>query len=340
MFYILTKVEMTVKSYAVLPLAYSLTISLPLYGSSLNKAAHAGDVQRVAQLIQAGADVNQEGTPLHAAIKGSQTDFVTKMGPLILEGNTGVILTLLRSTKSRYIEVVQALLQAKANANVQIAGLITPLHYAAINGCSEIAMALIKFGAKLELRTIWGTTPLHCAATQGHADIVNILLCAGSQVNVQDNYGRIPLYWAARNGHTNIVQMLIRAGSDIDTPNDIGESPVHETAQNYSGTQKNKSNIVRMLFSLGACLPDITQIRASLPTADQNRQAARQLIKDNAYVAHRWTWSVRNTLLAREQDTQQALPPEIVQLICNFATNAEPKGPKSTLDWLYYYCGY
>ena len=97
--------------------------SVSIYSMDIFEAARTGNIDRVRELIAAGANVNQQDidgwTPLHlAAYNGHQA-------------------------------VVQALIAAGADVNQQDNDGRTPLHRAACYGHQEVVQALIAAGANV-----------------------------------------------------------------------------------------------------------------------------------------------------------------------------------------------
>ena len=76
------------------------------------------------------------------------------------------------------------------------AGGLTPLLYAAREGCVECVKHLVAGKADLNLPDPEGITPLIMAVTNGHFDTGAYLLSAGADPNKWDWWGRTPLYEA------------------------------------------------------------------------------------------------------------------------------------------------
>lgn len=62
----------------------------------------------------------------------------------------------------------------------------TALHYAALNGQSEIVQILADEGADINKQDALGYTALHRAAAQGHLEVIKVLLVEGCIVDRQD----------------------------------------------------------------------------------------------------------------------------------------------------------
>ena len=89
---------------------------------------------------------------------------------------------------------------------------ITSLHWAAIEGYTEVAVLLIEQGADVNAKNRYGATPLRWAAGEGHTDVVKLLLEQGADVNINVGNKKQPLlFWAIEKGHDDIVGILSTA---------------------------------------------------------------------------------------------------------------------------------
>jgi ankyrin repeat protein len=75
-------------------------------------------------------------------------------------------------------------------------GGLTPMYFAARQGCAECITALAALGAEVDFADQDGVTPLINALINGHYDAASALLDAGADPNKADNVGRTPLYAA------------------------------------------------------------------------------------------------------------------------------------------------
>lgn len=80
-------------------------------------------------------------------------------------------------------------------------GGLTPLMFAAREGCTDCAKALIEAGAKIDAYDPDNITPLIFATWNAHFDTASYLVKAGANVNRWDFWGRTPL-WAAVDFNT------------------------------------------------------------------------------------------------------------------------------------------
>ncbi|KAJ5971338.1 uncharacterized protein N7479_001256 [Penicillium vulpinum] len=122
------------------------------------------------------------------------------------------------------LEVVQALLAAKAHVNISSAenGGQTALQAAAGGGHLEVVQALLAAKAYVNRSpsTNGGQTALQAAAGGGHFEVVQALLTAKADVNGSPakHNGRTALQAAAGGGHLEVVKTLLAEKADINAP--------------------------------------------------------------------------------------------------------------------------
>ena len=135
--------------YVCMTCAILLVCNLSLAQSrqtELNAAAGDGNIGKVRQLLDKGADVNgrnnSKDTALHYAASQGRT------------------------------EVVAILVQKGADVNAQNHYLETPLHWAAFNDNRGSSGASVRKGAEVNTRNQYQQTPLHWAMDKEMADLL------------------------------------------------------------------------------------------------------------------------------------------------------------------------
>ncbi|KAJ5902812.1 hypothetical protein N7495_003340 [Penicillium taxi] len=137
---------------------------------------------------------------------------------VILNGRTA----LQTAAEGGHLEVVQALLAAKADVNASPARSDgrTALRAAAGGGHLEVVQVLLAAKADVNASPAdyYGRTALQAAAGGGHLEVVQALLAAKADVNASPTIfgGRTALQAAAGGGHLEVVQALLAAKADVN----------------------------------------------------------------------------------------------------------------------------
>jgi ankyrin repeat protein len=127
------------------------------------------------------------------------------------------------------VEMLRNLLYRGADVNAAQGDGMTALHWAAVNGQSDIGEMLLYAGASTEATTRMGAyTPLHLASREGHAGVALSLLEAGSDPNQRTSSGGVtPLHFAAASGDVETIETLLNYGAIIDEREEkSGQTPL------------------------------------------------------------------------------------------------------------------
>jgi uncharacterized protein len=194
------------------------------YGSSpMSEAAINGNVAVIEKLLKAGANVeSSNGDGQTALMIVARTSNVAAAKLLLDRGanvnkveqwrsQTALIWAAAESQPAMVKELIARGADVNARSMVnnwerqvtsepraihRPAGGLTPLLYAAREGCIECVKHLVAGKADLNLTDPEGITPLIMAVTNGHFDTGAYLLSAGANPNKWDWWGRTPLYEA------------------------------------------------------------------------------------------------------------------------------------------------
>jgi ankyrin repeat protein len=229
------------------------------YGSSpMSEAAILGRADLLDALLKAGADVespNGDGqTALMVVARTSRVDaarLLLKSGAKVntveqWRGQTALMWAVAQKQPAMVAELVKAGADVNARSTVnnwerqvtaepraiyRPAGGLTPLLYAAREGCAECARLLVDAGADLNLADPENVSPLLMAVINAQWDTAQYLIKKGANPNKWDFWGRAPLY-AAVDLHTiprggrpdwpsldettplQVVEMLLAAGAN------------------------------------------------------------------------------------------------------------------------------
>jgi ankyrin repeat protein len=226
--------------------------------SAIQEAAVNGNVEVLKALLDAGADANvatPEGqTPLMVIARTANVEGAKLLlahganvnAREVIENQTALIWAIDRNqpemakllvangadvnarTKAHEPEVR---VSAEPRVRYEPSGGLTPLLYAAREGCLACARSLLEAGAKIDAYEPDGVTPLIMAITNAHFDLAAYLIGKGADVNRWDWWGRSPLYAAVdyntipRGGRADrpalddatplqMIEILLKAGAN------------------------------------------------------------------------------------------------------------------------------
>jgi len=197
-------------------------------GEVLLGASFSGNVEKIKQLLDEGADVNYATslgiTPLleacthnrPAAVKillerGANPNLASKLGMTPLAG--AVVLGDLESTRILLDHGADVNATVRLTVPGQQSNELTVVRMVAQKGDLPLLELLIQKGANVNHRDRHGQTPLMAAIWTGKLDVVKLLLEKGAEVNVKDNYGQTPLGLANHADHKEMRELLVRHGA-------------------------------------------------------------------------------------------------------------------------------
>ncbi|EXL60700.1 hypothetical protein FOCG_03523 [Fusarium oxysporum f. sp. radicis-lycopersici 26381] len=186
--------------------------------------------------------------PLYYAVDMGLKDVAIS---LITEQNVNETSTLGRSplgiacTKG-FIEVVDLMLQNRADVTVTNNEGWTPLVAASFNGHVEVVKLLLENKADITAPENRGGTAIYMASLNGHIEVVKLLLENNADIAVADYNGWTPVIAASFNGHIEVVKLLLENKADITAPENRGGTAV------YMASLNGHVEVVRLLLENNA----------------------------------------------------------------------------------------
>ncbi|MFO7325320.1 MAG: ankyrin repeat domain-containing protein, partial [Pseudomonadota bacterium] len=211
-------------------------------------AATSGHVEAIRLLLKAGADVEAKNPEGQTALMVVARTGNVEAAKLLLKAGADVNAregwarqtALMWATARGHPDMIRLLVRAGAEVDARAAvrewprritseprpkgmnrGGLTPLLYAAREGCIECARELLAGGADIDLPDPDQTTPLVMAIMNLHFDLALFLIGQGADVDRWDLYGQTPLYVAVdmntlpRGGRPDLPSEDFTTGLDV-----------------------------------------------------------------------------------------------------------------------------
>ena len=242
-------------------------------------AIKRSDLQEVAALIEAGADIhyqNENGYDalINAAYGDDDARLIEMMTLLIqngasLTGRTTYNETAVRvlSRRGRF-DAVKLLLKAGANPeDVKL----TPLMEAVAFGTLADVQRSVAINADLEAQDYWERTAWLFAIQTGDISKAQFLRAQGANCEARGRCGKPPLFYAIENDHPRILEWLISIGLDAEQTDDFGDTALM-TAAEYDNVKA-----VDTLLQAGADVNRKKRGTGALNDADSRGVALRLL---------------------------------------------------------------
>ncbi|KAI1856951.1 uncharacterized protein JN550_013553 [Neoarthrinium moseri] len=145
-----------------------------------------------------------------------------------------------------YREIVQLLLDSKADVNAQGGEYGNALCAASSGGHQEIVKVLVDNGAHVNAQGGKYGNAVYIAFLVGHERMVQLLLDNKADWSFCAPDRFIPFTNASYNGHLNVVKLLLQAGADFSTPDMNGWTPL------CVASSRGHVEIVEALITIGA----------------------------------------------------------------------------------------
>jgi len=246
---------------------------------------HAHDVETARILTAAGARLDARdhdgSSPLHAAALSLEpaaelVDWLVEQGQPMDPWSAASL-----DLADRLVALLKL---DPAAANRHGAHGMTPLHWAALNGCAGATRALLEHGAEADSRDEGGRTPLPIAARENYTAVAALLLAAKASPDQMYLDGTTPLlHFAVQKGRFHLVVQLIAAGANADRADRDGERALHLAADGP------RADLVKELICAGASVdarrrngdtPLLIAVRG--PRSPQSLAAIRILLEAGA----------------------------------------------------------
>jgi len=156
---------------------------------------------------------------------------------------------LIYSARGGYDQIVELLLNQKANKNHQDASGATAMHHACEKNFPEVLAKLFKASADPNMQDMVGRTPVFEAVINNSMKSLLILLENPIDVNAIDYLGHTALFYATRDGNEEMVKALVEKGcADVNIYSMPNQNMEKEVA---SKEESKKQDKMSQLVSMG-----------------------------------------------------------------------------------------
>jgi ankyrin repeat protein len=264
-------------------------------GADVNAANRAGataliraatDYDKTRSLVAGGANVRARSalgnTPLILAARragNSRTvQLLLEHGADSAEHNDVGVSPILSGAASGDVETVRLLLDAGAKADDYpkssqpragdiVAGIRTPLMWAAYHNDLQMARLLLEWGADPNRSTYFGN-PLSHACMSDSFQAAELLITRGANVNARDAVGEFtPLHWAAgtESPRPELVKLLLANGADPNAEGgeSVGAFGLAPQTPRLIAEKRGRTAIVDALVAAGAKDPPRAETTAT-----------------------------------------------------------------------------
>lgn len=215
---------------------------------------------------------------------------LTHRRPVINKATLQGITPLHIAVTHKHTELVQLLLEHKADVSGPDFAQRTSLHLAVFNGDYQTARKLLQAGAQSDALTLGGITPLMSAVLNEQIECVIVLLHYGAQTQIATPYGTA-LNFAYYIGNQDIIQHLLNRGATASNSCAQIRSIGLTSSDLSEAIKKNDRTKVALMIELGVDIitPTGTPATAPLITAiiAKRNECALMLITEGADIQWR-----------------------------------------------------
>jgi len=269
-----------------------LAVTINLSAQEIFDAVRNGDLAKVKELVEKGADINVEKrglTPIYFAMvvnnKGIVDYLLDQNAKLPNVGTPNSSMYLNSALKIGSLKYLEKCLQQGLNSLIETESKNTLLHYASESNSKELVIKLIELGVPVNKTNIYGWTPLHMAAYRGNKSVAELLILKGADMNVRSIDGCTPYNLGNESKKTDVVDYLIGLGADRSPqkfPKLIGE---------YFGQPKPGRKAIP--FAPGIISPKVS-LHSSITFSPDGKEAFwktifRNKIMTSKKVNNKWT---------------------------------------------------
>jgi len=233
----------------------------PLGETAFLCAAKIGNIEMINYLYLHGGQINHYSkkyhqTPLYVAAANKNTEVVQWLlehrADASICDEDGISPAFL-AVQNNDIETLKVLISYKTNIDIPSVSQITPLLNAVFDAHLPLVKLLVEAGADVNYKGIYGITPVIAAGKRGEEAIFEYLINKNADVNCTDESGQSAFMLACKFDEIAFIKTCIKRGGNINQEDDDGNTPIFYAIQN------NQIESVKFLAVLGA---DVNHVNA------------------------------------------------------------------------------
>jgi len=202
------------------------------------------------------------------------------------------------------IEAVSKAVAAGADVNKACEGSgWFPIHGAASSGSLEVLNFLVEKKANVNAMTLRHMQPIHLAAKEGDVPMLQRLVELQADVEAKNNMKKRPIHYACEACHRDVVQLLIQSSCDPLTPDRNSCSPYDYAKMAMQKDSSGGSEISDMLKKLD-CAKSGGGAKQALPANAIPFQGIVVQVGEEVNKPGTWWWDPE-----RQMATQEPRPP-------------------------------
>lgn len=233
----------------------------------LHIACESKNISIIDLLIKFGADLEAKNasdkTPLqeNAEIFSEYDRYIFNIGNLIVRDNSEE----LKKQINTFLEKVN-----KHGVNyINFQTKNTVLHLACKNGNVEIIQKLINLKANVELHNDDEGTPLHIACKSKSINIIKMLIKTGANINTQNKFGQTPLYLTCVNSlgkdTVEVIKFLLDLNANVSLKDSNGNTILHRICESDYISLEYPKKIIQMLLKNNLNLINVSNNNQDTP---------------------------------------------------------------------------
>ncbi|KAH9560916.1 hypothetical protein CY35_06G133300 [Sphagnum magellanicum] len=215
-------------------------------------------------------------TPIHLAVRRGHTEMVELLLHVpSMDANIGATVNAsppsgLKPWESGHFNLCRPNLFLKAPRELPPAGNLTPLHFAAMDGHTQMVDLLLRWlGIHVAPFDTKGLSPFHYSIQNGHSGVVKLLLEKLENIGEPFTFCDkclAPLHQSIQKGHLEVVKLLLEKGEPFTPLNYKKQMRMFENLLHVATEHKKEVIAIHLLDTLGLRTQPFAQTSTQFPS--------------------------------------------------------------------------